>query len=306
MKTEYIILFFLFSIVASCQSDQPEFVSVSKFAQNDSLVFKAIDLDTAFYPFLWKKTYSYKLALINNISPPIGYKRVSASRNSFANWLRHLPLNIDSMVYLYNGEKKYNQSAQFMVMDIDVGVKDLQQCADAVMRLRAEYLYASQQYDQIHFNYTNGVNIPFLKWSNGFYPSLKGNKVIWLPSSNNKSYKSFKKYMNNIFMYAGTASLEKELESTPLKNIKPGDVLIKGGFPGHAVIVVDVAINHAANDKVFMLAQSYMPAQSIHILNNFNNSEYSPWYSLKDIDEVIETPEWTFFSNQLKQFKDDK
>ncbi|MDG1476982.1 MAG: DUF4846 domain-containing protein, partial [Vicingaceae bacterium] len=254
-----------------------------------------------YYP--WISNYDYNSSLINNISLPKDYQRIDSEKNSFGEWLRHLPLKIDNTVYLHSGKKKYNQTAQFRVLDIDVGTRDLQQCADAVMRLRAEYLFASNQMDKIHFNYTNGIDIPFSKWSSGFYPSLKGNKVVWVSSSNNKSYKSFKKYINNIFMYAGTASLEKEMNQVELKEIKPGDVLIKGGFPGHAVIVVDVAINHSTNDKIFMLAQSYMPAQSIHVLRN-NFSDLSPWYSISEIDEFINTPEWTFSVSELKRFKE--
>ena len=92
------------------------------------------------------------------------------------------------------------------------------------------------------------------------------------------------------------------MKSVELTEIKAGDVFIKGGFPGHAVIVIDVAANQATNDKVFLIAQSYMPAQSIHLLANPKKNGLSPWYSLKDIESVIETPEWTFYSNQLKRF----
>jgi len=303
MKIKYIILFLSTSIIASCQSDVLE---SNQIINNDSLVVvaKLVELDTSSYNYSWLENYNYKVSLINNIPVPQGYKRINSDKLSFVNWLRHLPLSTDNTVYLHSGEKKYNQTAQFKVLNIDVGTRDLQQCADAVMRLRAEYLYASKQYDKIHFNYTNGVNIPFSKWSAGFYPSLKSNKVVWVPSSNNKSYKSFKKYMINIFMYAGTASLDKEMESISLSEIKPGDVLIKGGFPGHAVTVLDVAINDITKNKVFIIAQSYMPAQSIHILKNPNNLDLSPWYSLEDISREINTPEWTFYPNQLKRFKE--
>lgn len=42
------------------------------------------------------------------------------------------------------------------VIDIDVEKRDLQQCADAVMRLRAEWLWSIGTKDRIAFNYTGG------------------------------------------------------------------------------------------------------------------------------------------------------
>jgi len=38
-------------------------------------------------------------------------------------------------VFLYNGKIKQNQQAQFAVLDIGIGNKDLQQCADIILRL---------------------------------------------------------------------------------------------------------------------------------------------------------------------------
>jgi len=61
------------------------------------------------------------------------------------------PFKKNKTVYLYDGSVKRNQAAQFAVLDISTGNKDLQQCADAVMRLRARFLFATQQYDHIIF-----------------------------------------------------------------------------------------------------------------------------------------------------------
>lgn len=108
--------------------------------------------------------------------------------------------------------------------------------------------------------------------------------------------------METIFKYAGTLSLSKELTSTKVENIKIGDVFIKGGNPGHAVIVVDIAVNETTNKKAFLLAQSYMPAQETQILKNPNDKIISPWYS-EDFGEELLTPEWTFSRNQLKKFE---
>jgi len=80
-----------------------------------------------------------------------------------------------------------------------------------------------------------------------------------------------------------------------------GDVFIQGGSPGHCAIVVDMAENTTTGERLFMLAQSYMPAQEIHILKNLENHEISPWYPL-DFSGVLATPEWTFQADDLKRF----
>ncbi|MEL6922398.1 MAG: DUF4846 domain-containing protein, partial [Bacteroidota bacterium] len=76
---------------------------------------------------------------------------------------------------------------------------------------------------------------------------------------------------------------------------------IQGGFPGHAVIVVDMAENEAG-EKLFLLAQSYMPAQDMHILKNPKNATASPWYALKDLSAELPTPEWNFSIADLHRF----
>jgi hypothetical protein len=99
----------------------------------------------------------------------------------------------------------------------------------------------------------------------------------------------------------GSASLAKQLKlKIELKNIEPGDVLIRGGFPGHAVIVMDVAISNDGR-KVYLLAQSYMPAQDIHILVNPVNKDISPWYFANN-ETIIKTPEYTFTKYELKRW----
>jgi hypothetical protein len=106
-----------------------------------------------------------------------------------------------------------------------------------------------------------------------------------------------------VFAFAGTATLSKEL--TPLSKIEEmevGDVFIKGGSPGHAVIVVDVAVN-SEGKKVFLLAQSYMPAQDIHVLKNPSDAKLSPWYSA-DFGDILATPEWNFRKDELKKFEE--
>jgi hypothetical protein len=103
-----------------------------------------------------------------------------------------------------------------------------------------------------------------------------------------------------VFTYAGSASLAAELVAVAdPAEIRPGDVFIQGGFPGHAVLVTDVA-EDSAGERILLLLQSYMPAQDIHVLTN-PSSPISPWYSARK-EGVLQTPEWTFRYSDLRRF----
>jgi hypothetical protein len=234
---------------------------------------------------------------------PEGYVRITPEKNSFAEYLQNLPLKPEGTKALnYDGSEKRPNDVYVAVVDIDVGEKDLQQCADAVVRLRAEYLFAQQKFDDIKFNFTNGFTAQYSKWREGYRISINGNKVSWVKKAvESTSYAEFRKYLDVVFTYAGTLSLEKELTPIDISEIEIGSVFIKGGSPGHAVIVVDLAVNKSTGDKIFLLAQSYMPAQDIQILKNPNNDTQSPWYSTK-FGETLITPEWTFKKTQLRKF----
>jgi len=237
-------------------------------------------------------------------STPAGFTRLSPEAGSFAEYLQGLPLKEHgATVHFYNGvEKSYKVAAA--VLNLDVGTKDLQQCADAVMRLRAEYLLKTKQYSALHFNFTNSFKADYSKWRSGYRIRVKGNDVSWYKTDQESvSYKSFREYMDLVFNYAGTASLSKELKAIPVSEMQIGDVFIKGGSPGHAVIVLDMAADPKTGKKLFMIAQSYMPAQDIHILVNKNKPSVSPWYELDATAKDILTPEWPFTSEELKRFQ---
>ncbi len=238
------------------------------------------------------------------ILPPDGFQRIKIPDSSFAEYLRKLPLKPHgSLVLLHNGSPMPKHNVYDAVVELDIGKKDLHQCADAVIRLRAEFLWNQKQYDKIHFNFTNGFQVDYSQWMKGKRIVVKGNKTYWTQRTTpSNTYKDFWNYMEIIFSYAGTLSLEKELKPVDIKDMKIGDVFIQGGSPGHAIIVVDMAINPKTKKKIFLLAQSYMPAQEIQTLKNPNNKNLSPWYSL-DFGEILETPEWTFNKTDLKRFK---
>ncbi|MEB0263401.1 MULTISPECIES: DUF4846 domain-containing protein [unclassified Mucilaginibacter] len=205
--------------------------------------------------------------------PSAGYTRVAVAPGSFGAYLQGLTLKpAGTHTKTYTGSIARTDPYTAAVVDMSIGVQDLQQCADAVMRLRAEYLYKKKNYNAITFNFTSGFKCDYTHYADGYRYindrwALKGKK--------NYSYQNFLRYMNLVFSYAGTLSLQKELKPVANPNdIKAGDVFIKGGSPGHCFIVMDIAEN-AAHKKQFLLAQSFMPAQNIQVLQNG-----SPWFSL--------------------------
>lgn len=241
--------------------------------------------------------------LAQRIAPPAGFARVDVAPGGFAEWLRGLPVKpAGSLVTLYNGLPKFWAGMPAAVIDIDVGSKDLQQCADAVMRLRAEYLLGNGRPGEIAFNYTNGGRVDFSRWSQGLRPTPRKKGVAWSRKGKaDASYPSFRRYMDQIFSYAGTYSLSLELKSVATNEIAIGDVFIKGGFPGHAMLVADMVEAKATGERRFLLLQSYMPAQDMHIVMNPSAEPASPWYPATFGDKLV-TPEWTFEKDQLKRW----
>ena len=237
---------------------------------------------------------------------PSSYKRIEYPADGFQNFLRNFPLKkYGTHVKLFDGSLKYRQDVYCSVLDIDTGKKDLQQCADAVMRLRAEYLYKTGQFEKIHFNFSNGFRADYIKWKLGYRIRIRSNRAAWVKTAEpDSSRKSFREYLDMVFMYAGSASLERELVKVSLKNVSPGDVLIQGGSPGHALIVMDAAEDIKTGKRIFILAQSYMPAQDIHIVVNPENENLSPWYEADASVEQIITPEWNFTIDDIMRFKD--
>lgn len=217
-------------------------------------------------------------------APPPGYARAPAAEGSFASWLRNLPVKPGTPpVLLFDGSEKRNRSAHAAVIDMDVGRRNLQQCADAIIRLRAEWLRAAGRGRDVCFRFTDGTAFPLSKWRGG------------------GSYGGFRAYLTRVFQYAGTASLSREL-APAAGAVEIGDVFIEGGFPGHAVIAVDAA-DGANGERVFLAAQSYMPAQEAHVLRNPGDAALGPWYR-PTADGSLETPEWSFPAGSHRRFRE--
>ena len=254
------------------------------------------------YP--WKAEADPAQGLDRRIPPPEGFERAPVEPGSFADWLRHLPLKPPgSPVLLHDGRKKPDQQAHAAVADIDTGSRDLQQCADAVIRLRAEYLWSVGKKGAIEFGFTSGDRAAFEKWAEGWRPVVTGARVRWERSARpDGSYRSFRRYLDTVFAYAGTISLARDLR--PVKDPKDlaiGDVFVRPGSPGHAAIIADLAVRPATGERVFLVVQGFSPAQDIHVLVNPADPARGAWYPA-DFGDELRLPQWTFRKDELRRF----
>lgn len=243
------------------------------------------------------------LTIKSRVKAPIGYSRVEYARGSFEDYLRNYKLKtFGSKIINYDNTEYFWQRGHIGILEVPVPKNGLQQCADALIRIRSEYLWDNNRKDEIGFNFTSGDYCSWASFAEGYRPKINGNTVTFHKMARiNHTKQNFYNYLNLIYTYSGTLSLYNELKSVKAKDLKIGDMLIKGGSPGHIVMLCDEVVNDKG-EKLFLLFQGNTPAQSIHLVKNLTDLEISPWYKLED-NAVTPVSNYTFNSAKFVRFK---
>ncbi len=172
-----------------------------------------------------------------------------------------------------------------------------QTCSNALMRLRAEYLFSQKRYREIGFHFVDGTYYSFDDYCKGLH-TIPGKKLTFVfLESRLPTQETLRKYLDVVYMYASTISLAKELKKT--NEFAVGTVIIYPGSPGHCFIITDEAIDDGG-EKIFKLVEGYSPAQSIYVLSNLEEPSISPWYHLHK--GTIRTASCEFRSYKLGTF----
>lgn len=215
--------------------------------------------------------------------PPEGAER--ALTDGFGSWLRTLPLRpADEPVRTYDGRVVPHHAR---VVDLPLVPGDLQQCADSLIRLRAEWLRKTGQ--AISFHATSGDALPWSRWQAGERPYVSGNKVRWRAGTEG----GWEEYLAAVFTWAGTASLQR-LDTVPVVDPRGGDLFVAGGSPGHAVQILDLATR--GGHTYALIGEGFMPAQSFHI-------ELGPEEGWWPVDEGLSLPYWSFEASALRRWR---
>jgi hypothetical protein len=226
---------------------------------------------------------------------PAGYRRTAVAPGSFGEFLRGLPLApAETPVVSFKGDEVHPAGDRNIaaVAAIDVGTGDLQQCADSVVRLHAEWLWSRGRRDMT-YRAASGQMLPFARWDRGERIVASGNKLDWARSgpSGPADHASFRKYLDQVFNWANTVALATQAAPVAAAELRAGDFVVLGGNPGHAVLFLDLA--RAADGKlVALLGQGFMPAQSFQVLRR--NLEPA-WFAIEPGGEPLDTPFWQPF-----------
>jgi hypothetical protein len=261
---------------------------------------------TADYPWMEDVSGTPPMVrLSDRFPPPEGFTRPPAEAGSYAHWLRGLPLRTDrTNVLAYDGRRLIRPSAAVAVLD--VGTRDLQQCADTALRLHAEYLWHAGRAHRAAYHFTSGDRSSWRDWRRGERFVVKGAQVKRVAGkARGGSHRSYRRWLTHLFRYAGTRSLKFDSEPVGERPVAPGDFYVQPGGPGHAVIIMDVA-THADGRRAALVGQSFMPAEELHILASGGARVLDgAWFLLPGPGQRLDTPSWAPFAREdARRFRD--
>lgn len=223
--------------------------------------------------------------------PPPGAHRVPA--DAFGAWLgQRLLAEPERPVRTWDG-RVVAQDARVIELPLVPG--DLQQCADTAIRLRAEFL--REQGLPVSFHATSGDPVPWARWVQGERPRAVGRGLQWSGGGRaGDDAESWSRYLAAVFTWAGTASLERH-DTVPADAPRAGDLVVQGGFPGHAVILLDVAVQ--PDDTTWVLVgEGFMPAQDAHV----QHGPHRGWWRW-DPEAGLALPYWPLPASALRRWK---
>jgi len=229
---------------------------------------------------------------------PPGYQRVPVAPGSFAEWLRGLPLAAPGTPVVSNsGDTVLKAEDDYVaaVVAIDVGAGDLQQSSDAVVRLNAEWLWASDKPDAISYRSASKLDMPFSRWAKGQRLLASGPNVFWVVKTKPRepTYNDFRQYIDAVMLWTNNISLSmRATHVEDPKDLTAGDFFLQTHGKGHALMVLDVA-QKPTGERVALLGQALQsPAQSLHVIRL---GKETAWFSMRPPNPV-NTPRSAAFS----------
>ena len=258
------------------------------------------------YPWLNDNDRVPVKRLDNVFHPPDGFARVHVGSGTFGAWLRGLPIRQDR-TRVYSFRRRLLQRPSAAIVHLDVGHRDLQQCADSAIRLHAEFLWSKGQKKALKYHFTSGDLSRWETWQKGERFIIDGSQVTRkIGPLRNDSHESFRTWLDLIFMYAGSLSIHRDTTAVGDSPFEIGDIFVQGGRPGHVVMILDMA-EDAKGKTVALIGQGFMPAEDFHILQDDGPHVVDgQWFILPTTETgTLPTPSWPspFTKDQARRFQ---
>jgi len=222
---------------------------------------------------------------------PPGYTRVKVEPGSFAEWLRSLPMAPEGTpAKSFSGDVTLAADDDYLagVIAIDVGVSDLQQSSDVIVRLNAEWLWSRGEKSSIGYLSATKLSMPLSRWEKGQRLIPNGANVFWAVKTKpaELDYAEFRKYLDSVFNWANSTSLAPRSVPVPdPTQLLAGDFFLQNQAPNHVAVVLDVA-DKPSGERLALLGQSRNPAESMHVVRP---GEATAWFSVRPLVPV-QTP----------------
>ena len=222
--------------------------------------------------------------------PAKDFHRMVIKQSSFAQWLRELPLkNPGASVLNYRGDifKTGTDTSVAFVVNLDIKGRRLEQCMDILVRLYTEYLWDVRELRNLILPLPGGYWLKWMEWKEGFRPVFRGVNVKMMNSAKpDSSYKTYKTYLNTVYSESHTQQFYHAYLPVKRTEVQIGDIIIKKGTKGHAIMIVDLAINEQGK-KIALIGNGDTPACQFFLLNH---KAESPWIPLNFDQETLDLP----------------
>jgi hypothetical protein len=258
----------------------------------NSKIFSSIIILFLFgdFAFAQSSKNQSKIATIADITVPEGYSRIITDKNSFANWIRKLPLKpAGSNVRDFRGNifKSTDDSTVAFVINWPIAGKRLEQCMDILVRFYAEYLWNMQEQVKLSLPLPGRHLLKWTDWQLGYRPKFKGINFELIKSTKfNSSKNNYNQYLNLIFAETHTQQFYYAYPEINRHEVRIGDFIVKKGVKGHAVLIVDLAKN-ANGNLIALIGQGDTPACEFYLLNYKTKN---PWFPLRFDKEALPLP----------------
>ena len=187
------------------------------------------------------------------------------------------------------------------VVAIDIGSADLQQSADVVIRLHAEWQWSRDQRDASSYQGGTKLNMPLSRWEKGQRIISQGPNPFWAVQTKPvpADYSEFRRYLDIVFTWANSASLARRAEPVEATTLTPGDFFLHTKPPGHAAIVLDIA-EKPSGERVALLGQALNPTESVHVIRP---GRATAWFSLRPGHALVTAHSAAFSWDELRRMK---